>query len=275
MTFFVAADLSAEESTILIFWEFPRMQERVFILYTWYCLATASGGHSPQTSGLTQRSLVWVLWIFFFFFNLSSLLLKAFSSKAWRRKQARENPQDLMAQRIIVPCCLPPASRDSDLPAHISCSVHLFASGSVPTQPSSHIFPSSQSSHPHLFHQLFSACWRGWACYTSFFYYYFFLSLVFLFLIMTHFLGQKSPTWQLFFIPEHPRATCASCLLLATPSLPQLCPKGSSVSVHEGLSGTLEHHLITLYVIMVQPLNYQHQSSYVSLHSQHNTIYCL
>lgn len=50
-----------------------------------------------------------------------------------------------MVQRKIVPCCLPPASWDSDVPAHISCFVHPSASGPVPPQPSSHSFLSYKS----------------------------------------------------------------------------------------------------------------------------------
>lgn len=142
--------------------------------------------------------------------------------------------------------------------------------------PATLFLPTSQSSHSHLPSSASPCLLKRLRLL-----WFFFLSLVFLFLITPCPLGEKSPytwqrygfspTWQLFFISsEHHRATCPSCWSHQL-SLPQLCPKESSMSGCEGLSGTLEHHLITPHVGMVQPLlSYQYQSSYLSLHSQHN-----
>lgn len=118
MPFFVVVALSAEESTdhiscpsLLkvsqnagkrflycihhIIW--PQPQEIYFQAHT--------------SLDLPWRSLLWVLCIFCL---LSSQLLKA-----WRRKQARGNPWDMMVQRKRVLCCLPPTF-------WVSCCVSLF-----------------------------------------------------------------------------------------------------------------------------------------------------
>lgn len=115
MPFFVAAELSAEESTDHVsrtyLLKVPQHAEKS--VYTVYMVLFSNSfrrslfSGRPLFFGLPWRSLVWAVWIFI---DLSSLLLKAFSLKAWRKKQATENAQDMMVQRKIIPCCLPPGS---------------------------------------------------------------------------------------------------------------------------------------------------------------------
>lgn len=148
---------------VLFFWKFPRAQVRVF--YTVYMVLF---GNSLRSS-LSRLICLWstsevshmVLWIFCL---CSSQLLKTFLSAAWRRKQATGNPQDMMVQRKRVPCCLPPASWVSGVPACTSCLAHpLCPWPSTPTYLLAAILlPTSQSSHSLLLHQLLIACWRDW-----------------------------------------------------------------------------------------------------------------
>ena len=265
MPFFVVVDLSAEESTdhvsctcllkvsqnagksVLycihhIVWQQP--QEITFQTYT---SLVYLGGLSRGSSGFSV-----------------SVLLSYFSSGGWRRKWAIGNPRDMMVQRKIVPCCLPPASWISDVPArtsHLAYPLCLWPS--APTHlPATLLLPTSQSSHPLLLHQLSIACWRDWGfsqnCYA------FFESR---FLISDFSFGRKASIYMAkicFFSHDSysssplstaepsvpPSASCWSHRL----SLPQLCPKASSLSGHEGLSGTLEHCLILPHAGMAQTL---------------------
>lgn len=171
-----------------------------------------------------------------------------------------------MVQRKIVPCCLPPASWDSDVPAWcfawclmlitlmylwylLPCAPFcLWPCTPTTFQPlfsfKSELSTTSPSSAPPcLLMRLRLLCF-------FFEFSYFWLCHVF-WEESLHTHGK-----DMAFLPH---GSCFSSLNTTEPpvppascwphqlSLPQLCPKGSSVSGHEGLSGTLEHHLHMLF----------------------------
>lgn len=183
-----------------------------------------------------------------------------------------------MVQRKIVPCCLPPASWDSDVPAHISCFVHPSASGPVPPQPSSHSFPSYKSelslTSPFISFPLLAE--ETEIAMVFFFKFSFLISdytmsfgrKVSIYMAKIWLFSHMTAVFHLLWAPQS-----HLCLLLVTSALSPTALSKRKLHVWAWWTewDTWASSNRSTCSASVQPLlSYQCQSSYLSLHSQHN-----